>query len=89
MEDVKISKKLFISCEEAALLITLKEIGELSFYQRIQLFIHNIPCTLCKLWEQDSNRITKLIKNAFNAEKHCMCDEKKSAIEKELDQLSS
>ena len=89
MEEVKVSNKLMISCEEAALLITMKEHGNISFYQRIQLFIHNIPCALCKLWRKDAQGISRIIQNAFNADKHCMCDDKKAAIEKELEELSS
>lgn len=88
-EEVKISKKLMISCADAAMLVTLKEIGDITLYQRLQLFIHNIPCTLCKLWAKDSLRITKIFKNTFNAEKHCMCEEKKAALEKELEDLAA
>lgn len=88
-EEQKVSKKLMIDCADAAMLTTLKEIGDITVYQRLQLFIHNIPCTLCKLWSKDSNKITNMLRNAFNAEEHCMCDEKKAAIEKELEELSA
>jgi len=89
MEEIKLSNKLMISCEEAAMLTTLKEIGDITFYQRIQLFIHNIPCALCKLWAKESNGITNILRNAFNAEKHCLCDDKKEKIEQELKDLSA
>jgi len=88
-EEQTISNKLIISCEEAALLITMNDVGETTFYQRIQLFIHNIPCALCKLWNKDSKGITRIIQNAFNAEKHCLPDEKKASLEKEIEELSS
>lgn len=88
-EEQKISNKLMINCEDAALLITMKEDGSISLYQRLQLFIHNIPCALCKIWNKDSKGISKIIRNAFNAEKHCMCEEKKAALEKQIEELSS
>jgi hypothetical protein len=88
-EEQKISKKLFIDCSDAALLITMKDGGGISLYQRLQLFIHNIPCTLCRLWQKDSKGITKIIQTAFNAEKHCLSDDKKASLEKDLEELSS
>lgn len=88
-EELKISNKLMINCKEAALLITMKDDGDITFYQRIQLFIHNIPCTLCKIWGKDSKGISKIIRNAFNADKYCMSDDKKASLEKELEELSS
>jgi hypothetical protein len=87
-EENKISKKLKVSCSDAALLTTIKQAGDITLYQRIQLYNHNLGCSLCKLWGKHSENITTVLKSALSGENHTMSEDKKNAIKKNLDELS-
>jgi len=87
-EDKKVSKKFKVSCEDAGLLTTIKLAGDISLYQKIQLYNHNLGCSLCKMWGKHSENIAALLKSALTGDQHIMCIDKKNAIEKNLDELS-
>lgn len=86
-EEVKIPKKLSIDCSSAAMLMAIKEAGDITFYQRLQLAYHNLGCKLCKVWAKQSAKITKMIQKAFSGEKHTLTAKKKEEMEKQIDEL--
>ncbi len=86
-EEQEIPKSVIIDCSTAALLNTIKEAGDITFYQRIQLAYHNMGCSLCKLWAKHSAKVTKMMKNAFADGEHKMSEEKKEKMEKKMDDL--
>ncbi len=88
-QEKKMSKNIFINCEQAGLFTTINEIGELTSYQKIQLGFHNLVCKICKLWAKQSVQITLLLKKAFEGEPHKMCEKKKAELEKDIDQLTA
>ncbi len=50
-------KKLILSCKQATYLISLREENKLSFRQRLQLRTHLSICSMCKLFEKQTNLI--------------------------------
>lgn len=53
-----------ISCKKATYLSSKKEEGKLSWMEKIQLRSHMTICTLCRLFEQQSNIIAHHAKHA-------------------------
>lgn len=86
-EEQEIPKKIIIDCNAAALLTTIKEAGDITFYQRLQLLYHNLGCSLCRLWGKHSARITKMMRSAFEGDEHKMPETAKEKMEKEIDDL--
>ena len=87
MGEEKISNKKSINCREATMLSVIQEEKGLNIWRRFQLRYHSKMCKYCKLWDEQSIELNKLIKKAFSGEKHKMPIEKKEKIEKELDDL--
>jgi hypothetical protein len=51
-----------ISCKKATYLVSKKEEGKLNWIESIQLRSHMAICSLCRLFEQQSNFIAKQAK---------------------------
>lgn len=58
-----------ISCKKATYLASKKEEGKLSWIEKIQLRSHMTICSLCRLFEQQTNLITHHAKHAHSDEK--------------------
>jgi hypothetical protein len=86
MENKTNTKKLMITCKEATMLSVLKVEINLSFQNRLRLFIHLLICQYCRLFDKQSKMIDKLISN-WKTDKRLSDNDKnqlQSIIEKEL-----
>ena len=52
-----------ISCKKATYLVSKKEEGKLNWIESIQLRSHMAICSLCRLFEKQTQKITNLVKN--------------------------
>lgn len=51
-----------ISCEKAAKLIDKRGAEKLSFWEKINLRVHNLHCKACRAYERFSKRFDEVIK---------------------------
>jgi hypothetical protein len=59
-------KKITHNCKHATLLIEKKLVGQLSLRERIFLKIHLAGCDACKLYQVQSARINKMIRQLLH-----------------------
>lgn len=65
MEAMKLMSKIMLPCKKASELIDKKQIGQLTFKEKIQLKMHVSMCSICAMYEKQSSIIHHLIiKNA-------------------------
>lgn len=76
---------LSISCKKATYLSSKKEEGKLSWIEKIQLRSHMAICSLCRLFEQQSQIIAHHAKHAECTD--TLSDEAKRSIQKNLDSV--
>jgi len=62
------SSKLFITCSEATMFSIKREEANLSFSERIKLFIHLLICEFCRLFDRQHKFISLQIKNLHSHE---------------------
>jgi len=74
-----------ISCKKATYLSSKKEEGKLSWVEKIQLRSHMTICSLCRLFEQQSQIIAHHAKHAECTDK--LSDEAKRRIQENLDSV--
>lgn len=86
MENKSHTHKLMITCKEATMLSVQKAEINLSFSDRMRLFIHLLVCQYCRLFDKQSKIIDKLISNWKTDKKLSDIDKNKlqNIIEKEL-----
>ena len=53
--------KLRITCKEATYLIVKKEDGKLGLSKRMELFVHLLYCSFCKLFKKQNNILSKAV----------------------------
>lgn len=59
-----------ITCKKATYLISKKEEGKLLFTEKIQLHLHLLMCSLCRLFEKQSLFIAKNAEYQENEHSH-------------------
>lgn len=59
-------KKLIISCKKATELIEKKQLGTISWIERLQLKIHKGACYVCKVYEQQSRLVGRWLSHSKN-----------------------
>ncbi len=74
---------LNISCKKATYLISKKEQGKISLFDRLTLWLHLGICSLCKRFEKQTGFIIKQAKHTHTEEK--LSEEAKERISKVLD----
>jgi hypothetical protein len=74
-----------ISCKKATYLSSKKEEGKLSWMEKIQLRSHMTICSLCRLFEQQSQIIAHHAKHAECKDK--LSEEAKRRIQTNLDSV--
>ena len=75
------SKKLFITCDEATTICTKNQYKEASFWEKIKLNIHLFTCKICGLYSKQNTKLTEV------CDKHLhktICDHKLSKEDKEV-----
>ena len=63
---MKKMEKIAYNCRKATLLIEKQQFGRLTIGERIELRIHLAGCSVCRVFQQQSITINKMIKGVFN-----------------------
>ncbi len=59
-------KKIIYNCKQATLLIEKKQIKKLSFRETMELRIHLIGCSMCRLYKKQSQVINTMVHQLFH-----------------------
>ncbi|MBB6108494.1 hypothetical protein [Mucilaginibacter lappiensis] len=59
-------KKVIYNCKQATLLIEKRQIRKLSFRESIELRIHLAGCSMCKLYNKQSQIINQMVLQLFH-----------------------
>jgi len=62
-------KKIAYNCKKATFLIEKKQIGSISMREKMELKIHLAGCSVCRIFEQQSIVINKLVHDLFHEPK--------------------
>ena len=62
-------KKIAYNCKKATFLIEKKQIGSISMREKLELKIHLAGCSVCRIFEQQSIVINKLVHDLFHEPK--------------------
>ena len=76
-----------ISCDEATKICDKNQYGEASLWDKIKLNFHLFLCKKCGLYSKQNIVLTKCYevhKNANNGTSHCLSEDEKKQLEKEL-----
>ncbi len=63
-------KKIAYNCKQATFLIEKKQVGTLTLREKLELKIHLAGCSVCRVFEQQSIAINKMVKGLFHASQH-------------------
>ena len=86
------AKRLKITCDEATTICDRNQYGEATFLEKIKLNIHFLRCKICFKYTKQNMTLTKLYKGQASSckdLKHCMSDEDKISLQKELDKIKA
>ena len=62
-------KKIQYNCEKATFLIEKKLISRITFREQIQLRIHLLGCSVCRIYQKQTGKINEMVRQLFhNAE---------------------
>lgn len=76
-----------LTCDEATAICDKNQYKEASLWEKIKLGIHLFLCEKCRLYTKQNAIMTKcyqMHKNTENMDKHCLGDDEKKQLEKEL-----
>lgn len=85
-------KKLKITCDEATTICDKNQYGEATLLDKIKLNIHFLRCKICWKYTGQNATLTKLYKGhakSCQQIKHCMPEEDKLALKKQLENLNA
>jgi hypothetical protein len=60
-------EKIAYNCRKATLLIEKQQLGRLTIRERVELKIHMTGCSVCRMFQQQSITINKMIKDIYDA----------------------
>jgi hypothetical protein len=60
-------KKIINNCKQATFLIEKKLIGRLTLREKIELGIHLIGCSWCRLYDIQSRKIGEMVRQLFQS----------------------
>lgn len=80
------SKKIFISCDEATTICNKSQYKEASFLEIVKLKIHLFSCKICGAYSKQNATLTKVCsKHLHKTEgERKLCKEEKEALQKEV-----
>ncbi len=58
-------KKIIYNCEKATFLIEKKLISRITFREEIELRIHFMSCSVCKLYQKQAGKINDMVHQLF------------------------
>jgi hypothetical protein len=85
-------KKFIISCDEATTICDKNQYGEATLLEKIKLNIHFIHCKFCRKYTKQNMTLTKIYKghaNTCKSMKHCMSEDDKLALKKQLEDFNA
>ena len=60
-------KKIIHNCKKATFLIDKKEMGSISLREHIELRIHLIGCSFCRIYGKQTRAINKMVRELFQS----------------------
>jgi hypothetical protein len=60
-------KKIQYNCRKATFLIEKKQLGNITLREKLELKIHLAGCSVCRIFEEQSIAINRMIRELFNA----------------------
>ncbi|HZY38556.1 MAG TPA: hypothetical protein VFE53_17980 [Mucilaginibacter sp.] len=60
-------KKIIHNCKKATYLIDKKEMGAISLREHIELRIHLIGCSFCRIYGKQSRAINQMVRELFRS----------------------
>jgi hypothetical protein len=60
-------EKIAYNCRQATLLIEKQQLGRLTIRERVELKIHMTGCSVCRMFQQQSITINKMIEDIYDA----------------------
>lgn len=63
-------KNILYNCKKATFLIEKKGIGKITFRETIELRIHLIGCSMCRLYSRQSRVIDRMVHELFISSKN-------------------
>jgi hypothetical protein len=63
-------KKIAYNCKKATFLIEKKQIGSITIKKKLELEIHLAGCSVCRIFEQQSVAINRMVKELFHSSQH-------------------
>lgn len=58
--------KIAYNCRKATFLIEKRQIGKITLKEKLELKIHLAGCAVCRLFQQQSMLINRMVSNHFN-----------------------
>ena len=83
-------KKFILTCDEATTICDKNQYGEATFLEKVKLNIHFISCKICLKYTKQNVTLTKIYKGHAKSSKdikHCMSEEDKLALKKQLENI--
>jgi hypothetical protein len=81
--------KIAYNCKKATYLIEKQDIGKITLREKLELKIHLAGCRVCRVFQQQSITINRMIKNMFHqpiAENIKLDDEFKNELQHLIDE---
>ena len=80
------SRRLFISCDEATTICNKNQYKEASFWELIQLNIHVMRCKICGLYSKQNGKLTEACNQHLKKPdcEHKLTEEEKTILKEKL-----
>jgi len=81
--------RIIYNCRQATFLIEKRQIKSLTIRERIELKIHLAGCSVCKVFQQQSIVINRLVKDMFHTSNHAdvgLDEEFKKELQQRIDE---
>lgn len=81
--------KIAYNCKKATYLMEKQDIGKITLREKLELKIHLAGCQVCRVYQQQSAAINRIIKNMFhqpNAENIKLDDKFKNELQHLIDE---
>ena len=59
-------KKIQYNCKKATFLIEKKLIGRITLREQLELRIHLLGCSVCRVYQKQTGKINEMIRQLFN-----------------------
>ncbi|HEY6899250.1 MAG TPA: hypothetical protein VI233_01345 [Puia sp.] len=82
-------KKIQYDCKHATYLIEKRQETSLTIKERIQLFIHLLGCSVCRIFQQQSRTITRSLQSLFRhsaEQSHILDDNTKREMQEKINE---